>query len=41
MNDEFEIIDWPKIFNVSATPFNEAIEETFSDSKNSKVSLDF
>jgi nucleoside-diphosphate-sugar epimerase len=40
-SDEFEIIDWPNIFNVSATPFIEAIEETFIDSKYSKITLDF
>jgi len=40
-SDEFEIIDWPNIFNVSATPFIEAIEETFINSKYSKITLDF
>jgi len=40
-NDEFEIIDWQNIFNVSATPFIDAIEETFIDSKYSKITLDF
>lgn len=31
-NDKFELIDWPKIFNVTYTPFAEAIEETFCHS---------
>jgi nucleoside-diphosphate-sugar epimerase len=40
-SDEFEIIDWPIIFNVSATPFSEAIKVTFNDSKYSKTTLNF
>ena len=40
-NDEFEIIDWQNIFKVSSTPFIDAIEETFIDSKYSKITLDF
>src|SRR6185503_10758825 len=30
-HDEFEVIDWPGIFGVKATPFGVAIEETFAD----------
>ncbi len=40
-HDEFEVIDWPRIFNVSATPFGAAIEETFSDPQFSAVVLEF
>lgn len=39
--DEFEIIDWPTIFNVRATPFAQAIDETFNDPVYSKVVLKF
>lgn len=39
--DEFEIIDWPKIFNVPYTPFAIAIDETFNHPLYSKVILDF
>jgi nucleoside-diphosphate-sugar epimerase len=39
--DEFEIIDWPKIFNVEQTYFDDAIVETFSDPEYSKVVLEF
>ena len=37
----FEVIDWPKIFGVRATPLKEALKETFQDPTNSKVVLDF
>jgi nucleoside-diphosphate-sugar epimerase len=40
-SEEFEVIDWPDIFDVSATPFSEAIEKTFNHSKYSKINLDF
>ncbi len=40
-DDEFEVIDWPKIFNVKETPFKEAIDETFNDKKYSNIVLDF
>ena len=39
--DEFEVIDWPGLFGVRSTPFNEAIDETFNDPRYSKVVLDF
>lgn len=39
--DEFEVIDWPGIFGVTATPFTRAINETFNDPTYSKVVLEF
>jgi nucleoside-diphosphate-sugar epimerase len=39
--DEFEVIDWPKIFGVSYTPFSKAIHETFNDPCYSRVVLEF
>lgn len=39
--DEFEVINWPAIFNVSYTPFAEAINETFNDPAYGKVVLEF
>ncbi len=39
--DEFEVIDWPGIFNVPSTPFTQAIHETFNDPIYSKVVLEF
>jgi len=39
--DEFEVIDWPGIFDVPYTPFAKAIEETFNDPAYSKVILEF
>lgn len=39
--DEFEVIDWPNIFQVTYTPFNSAIEETFNDPHYSNVTLEF
>lgn len=39
--DEFEIIDWPAIFNVTPTPFDAAIHETFNDPTYSKVVMEF
>ncbi|MDC0599175.1 NAD-dependent epimerase/dehydratase family protein [Candidatus Pseudothioglobus singularis] len=39
--DEFEVIDWPNIFNVPCTPFSEAINLTFNDPEYNKVILDF
>lgn len=40
-HDEFEVIDWPAIFNVEATPFAQAIDETFNDPTYGKVVLEF
>ena len=37
----FEVIDWPRIFGVRATPLAEALRETFRDSKYSNLRLDF
>ena len=37
----FEVIDWPKIFGVSATPLAVALRETFQDPTYSRVSLEF
>lgn len=39
--DEFEVIDWPTIFGVPYTPFNQAIDETFNHPIYSQVILDF
>lgn len=39
--DEFEVIDWPAIFDVARTPFAAAIRETFCDPAYSRVSLEF
>lgn len=39
--DIFEVIDWPGIFGVRATPFATAIQETFLDPTYSKIELEF
>jgi nucleoside-diphosphate-sugar epimerase len=39
--DDFEVIDWPSIFQVSATPFRKAISETFNHPSYSNVVLEF
>jgi nucleoside-diphosphate-sugar epimerase len=39
--DEFEVIDWPGIFGVRATPLEEALHETFGDPHYSGVVLQF
>lgn len=39
--DEFEIIDWPGIFDVPATPYAQAIQETFHDPKYGQIKLEF
>ena len=39
--DEFEVIDWPQIFGVKPTTFKDAITETFSHPKYSKIVLEF
>jgi nucleoside-diphosphate-sugar epimerase len=39
--DVFEVIDWPAIFNVRATPLREALFSTFRDPMYSSVTLDF
>ncbi len=40
-HDEFELIDWPRIFGVEATPFAAAVHETFSDPQYSQIVLEF
>ena len=37
----FEVIDWPSIFGVKATPIAEALRETFQHPVYSKVVLEF
>jgi nucleoside-diphosphate-sugar epimerase len=39
--DEFEVIDWEKIFSVRATPFAQAMHETFNDPTYSHIALEF
>jgi nucleoside-diphosphate-sugar epimerase len=39
--DEFEVIDWPRLFGVPCTPFRQAVDETFNDPRYSRVVLDF
>ncbi len=39
--DIFEVIDWPGIFKVRATPLREALEATFRDPVYSQVALEF
>jgi nucleoside-diphosphate-sugar epimerase len=39
--DVFEVIDWPSIFSVRATPLQEALNVTFRDPTYSGVVLDF
>ena len=39
--DEFEVIDWPKIFEVKSTPFSQAVDETFKHPVYSSVTLEF
>jgi nucleoside-diphosphate-sugar epimerase len=39
--DEFEVIDWPGIFDVPYTLLSDAIHQTFGDPKYSKVVLEF
>ncbi len=39
--DEFELIPWDEIFEITATPFSEAIQETFCDKRYSNIVLDF
>ncbi len=39
--DVFEVIDWPGIFGVRATPLDEALAETFCHPVYSKVALQF
>ena len=37
----FEVIDWPTLFGVKATPLHQALRETFLDPQYSDVALEF
>jgi nucleoside-diphosphate-sugar epimerase len=39
--DVFEVIDWPGLFEVTPTPLNAALRETFQDPSYAEVSLEF
>lgn len=39
--DEFELIEWWKLFSVESTPLDQAIHETFNDPVYSKITLEF
>ncbi len=39
--DDFEVIDWPGIFGVKATPFSKALDQTFNHPIYSKIGLEF
>jgi hypothetical protein len=39
--DVFEVIDWPKIFGVQATPLDAALAETFRNPTYSHIVLEF
>jgi nucleoside-diphosphate-sugar epimerase len=39
--DEFEVIDWPGMFQLRATPFVEAVRETYCDPRYSEIALRF
>ena len=39
--DVFEIIDWPRIFGVSATPLSEALRETYRHPDYAQILLEF
>lgn len=39
--DVFEVIDWPAIFGVRATPLQQALDRTFGDPVYSDIALDF
>jgi nucleoside-diphosphate-sugar epimerase len=40
-HDEFEIINWPAVFEIKSTPFARAIDQTFNDPVYSKITLEF
>ena len=40
-HDEFEVIDWPSIFDVRPTPFAQAIDATFNDPEYGDIALEF
>ncbi len=39
--DIFEVIDWPGIFDVRATPLRDALNETFRDPSHASITLEF
>ncbi|WP_034388904.1 NAD-dependent epimerase/dehydratase family protein [Hellea balneolensis] len=39
--EEFPVIDWPNRFNVTATPFAEAVKEAYTDPDYSNITLAF
>lgn len=39
--DEFEVIDWPKIFSVNPTPLADALRVTYQDPRYSKLEMPF
>ena len=39
--DEFEVIDWPRLFGVCSTPLEAAMRETFAHPTYSKIVLEF
>jgi nucleoside-diphosphate-sugar epimerase len=39
--DIFEVIDWPALFGVRATPLREALHETFRDPRYASILLEF
>jgi hypothetical protein len=39
--DIFEVIDWPAIFDVRATPLGDALTETFRHPEYSRIALEF
>jgi nucleoside-diphosphate-sugar epimerase len=39
--EEFEVTNWPEIFNVMATRFDDAVRKTFTDPKYSQVLMKF
>jgi nucleoside-diphosphate-sugar epimerase len=41
VSDVFEVIDWPGLFGVRATPLREALHETFRDPRYAAVALEF
>ena len=39
--DIFDVIDWPGIFNVPATPLDVALDQTFNDPRYAELTLEF
>jgi nucleoside-diphosphate-sugar epimerase len=39
--DDFEVIDWPSLFGVKATPLDQAFAQTFNDPTYSQIALEF